>query len=160
MEYHNIPPVFDNKSEILILGSFPSVKSREAEFFYAHPQNRFWRLISDIYNCSLPATVEEKKELLLSNHIALWDVIKSCEIKGSSDSSIKNATANDIKYLLDNSKVTRIFTNGALSYKLYNKYIFDITNISAVKLPSSSPANAIFSYRDLLNEWTALLARY
>lgn len=157
MEYHNIPPVFDSNSEILILGSFPSVKSREAEFFYAHPQNRFWRLISDIYNSPCPVTVSQKKELLLSNRIALWDVIKSCDIKGSSDSSIKNAVPNDIKYLLDNSNITRIFCNGALSYKLYNKYIFDVTNISAFKLPSSSPANATLSYENLRKLWTEIL---
>lgn len=152
MEFHNIKPVYNKDSKILILGSFPSVKSREEEFFYAHPQNRFWKVISTITNYPLPKTVKEKKEMLLESHIAVFDVIESCDIVGSSDSSIKNVKVNDLKVIIDNSKIKKIFLNGGTAFNLYKKYNKDI-DISYKKLPSTSPANARYSLEMLLNEW-------
>ncbi|MBQ6152660.1 MAG: DNA-deoxyinosine glycosylase [Ruminococcus sp.] len=150
---HPIPPLFDENCEILILGSFPSVKSREAMFFYGHPQNRFWKLIALLFEEETPVTVEEKKRLALSHHIAMWDSIHSCEIIGSSDSSIKNVVPNDLSLILKSSKVDRIFCNGALSHRMYMKYIFPTTGIKAHKLPSTSPANAAYSLERLEKEW-------
>lgn len=158
MTYHNIPPVFDENSRILILGSFPSVKSREAQFFYAHPQNRFWKVISAVFDSECPQTIKEKKKFLLEKNIAVWDVIRSCEITGSSDSSVKNAVPNDLSQILEGSRVTRVFTNGNLSYTLYNKLCLDKTGIAAVKLPSTSPANAAWSLEKLISEWKRLIS--
>ena len=158
MTYHNIPPVFDENSRILILGSFPSVKSREAQFFYGHPQNRFWKVISAVFDSECPQTIKEKKKFLLENNIAVWDVIRSCEITGSSDSSVKNAVPNDLSQILEGSRVTRVFTNGNLSYTLYNKLCLDKTEIAAVKLPSTSPANAAWSLEKLISEWKRLIS--
>lgn len=154
---HPIPPLYDKNSKVLILGSFPSVKSREAQFFYGHPQNRFWRLLALLFNAEIPQTVQQKKKLVLDNHLALWDTIHSCTICGSSDSSIKDVVANNLSLILDNSQVDRIFCNGATSYRLYQKYIFPSTNIDAVKLPSTSPANAAFSLERLARVWQVIL---
>lgn len=153
---HPIPPLYDENSRTLILGSFPSVKSREASFFYGHPQNRFWRLLALIFDEEIPTTIEEKKSIVLRNGLALWDTIHSCTITGSSDSSIKNAVPNDISVILQNSRVDRIFCNGAAAYNLYKKYIYPKTGIEAVKLPSTSPANAAFSIERLLESWKAI----
>lgn len=150
MEKHTIKPVYDENSRILILGSFPSVKSREAKFFYGHKQNRFWKVISAVMGCECPNTVEEKKAMLLQNNIAVWDVIKSCDIDGSSDSSISNVTPNDITEILLNTQVKRIFTNGNTAYALFKHYNPDL---DVYKLPSTSPANAAFSLERLINEW-------
>ena len=154
---HPIPPLFDESSKILILGSFPSVKSREAMFFYGHPQNRFWKLIARLFDKPVPTSVEEKKELVLSHHIAMWDTIHSCAITGSSDSSIRDVVPNDLSVILDNSAVERIFCNGATSHKLYMKYIYPTTKLDAVKLPSTSPANAAYSMDRLADEWLEIL---
>ena len=153
MIYHNIPPVFDENSTVLILGSFPSVKSREAQFFYNHPQNRFWKVLSAVFSCECPVTIPQKKAFLLENRVAVWDVIASCEIHGSSDSSIRNAVPNDIIPVIENSKIRRIFTNGATSYALYNRFLKNATRTDAVKLPSTSPANAAYSLERLIEEW-------
>ena len=153
MIYHNIDPVFNENSKIMILGSFPSVKSREGEFFYDHPKNRFWKVLSAVTEDVTPITHEEKREFLLKHNIALWDVISSCEIIGSSDSSIKNAKANDLSVILNNAEIERIFCNGAASFKYYNKYTLKNTLIEAIKLPSTSPANASFSLEKLIEEW-------
>ena len=150
---HTIGSLYNENSKILILGSFPSVKSREQGFFYGHPQNRFWKVLSTVLNQPLPTSIDEKKEFILNNKIALWDVIASCEIKGSSDNSIKNVVPNNINEILNNSKVKTIFTNGKLAFNLYNKYIFEKTNIAAISLPSTSPANAAFSLDRLCDEW-------
>lgn len=150
---HTIGSLYNENSKILILGSFPSVKSREQGFFYGHPQNRFWKVLSTVLNQPLPTSIDEKKEFILNNKIALWDVIASCEIKGSSDSSIKNVVPNNINKILNNSKVKTIFTNGKLAFNLYNKYIFEKTSIAAISLPSTSPANAAFSLDRLCDEW-------
>lgn len=153
---HPIPPLYDKECTKLILGSFPSVKSREVQFFYGHPQNRFWKLIAELFNEEIPRTIEEKSELVLKHHIAMWDTIHSCTITGSSDSSIRDVVPNDLSVILDNSRVTKIFANGAASYKLYQKYIFPVTNIQAVKLPSTSPANAAFSLERLKQSWNII----
>ena len=157
MVYHNIPPVFDKNSEVLILGSFPSVKSRETHFFYGHPMNRFWKVIAEIYGCPVPYDTPSKKKLLLDNRIALWDVIGSCEINGSSDSSIRNAVPNDIAALVEKTGISRIFANGATSYNMYNRFCRDSVGIDAVKLPSTSPANAAYSIDRLVSEWESHL---
>ena len=150
---HPIPPLYDENSKTLILGSFPSVKSRESQFFYGHPQNRFWKLLAKLYNEEFPQSIEQKKAFVLRNNLALWDTIQSCTITGSSDSSIKDVVPNDLSVILNNSQVERIFTNGTLSYKMYMKYIFPITGIKAVSLPSTSPANAAYSIDRLAEYW-------
>ncbi len=154
---HSFGPVFDEKSRILILGSIPSVKSREINFYYGHPQNRFWKVISAVLNTVPPTTTEEKTGLLLENGIALWDVIERCDIIGSSDSSIKNVIPNDIYSLISELKISRIFVNGAKAEELYNKFCFRQTKIRAVKLPSTSPANASWTTERLIVEWKRLL---
>ena len=118
---HEIPPVYNKNSEILILGSFPSVKSREGQFFYHHKQNRFWKVLSAVVNDVLPETIDEKKEFLLRNHIAVWDVIHSCDIIGSSDSSIRNVVPNDLSEILESADIRQIYCNGAKSYEYYRK---------------------------------------
>ena len=150
---HPIPPLYDANSRVLILGSFPSVKSREAMFFYGHPQNRFWKLMALLFDADVPSTVEEKKRLVLSHGIAMWDTIHSCTITGSSDSSIKDVVPNDLSVILNNSRVKRTFCNGAASHRLYQKYIYPINNIPAQKLPSTSPANAAWSLDRLAEAW-------
>lgn len=152
-QYHNINPIYDNNSQILILGSFPSVKSREAQFFYHHPQNRFWKILTSLYNHPPLTTIEDKKAFLLSHHIALWDVIESCEIKGSSDSSITHVKVNDIADLLNKTHIEKIFTNGKKAHQLYQKYCLSTTLKEDICLPSSSPANAMYSFEKLVNEW-------
>lgn len=154
---HPIPPVYDKNSRVLVLGSFPSVKSREYGFFYGHPQNRFWRVVAGVCNEKTPETIEEKKALLLKNKIAVWDVIHSCEITGSADSSIKNAVPNDINYIINESNITRIFTNGKKADELYRKYIESKTGIKAVCLPSTSPANAAWSLDGLTEKWKEIV---
>ncbi|MBR3779765.1 MAG: DNA-deoxyinosine glycosylase [Clostridia bacterium] len=153
MIVHPIPPLFDENSKTLILGSFPSVKSRETAFFYGHAQNRFWSVLAVIYGVDKPETVEEKKKLVLENNLALWDVIASCEIVGSSDSSISDVTANDLSVIINNSKVKRIFVNGKTAEKYYNKYTYPKTGIKAVCLPSTSPANAAWKIEKLVEAW-------
>lgn len=153
MVIHPINPVYDCNSKILILGSFPSVKSREAEFFYGHPQNRFWKVTAGIFKESVPESTEEKRKFLLKNKIAVWDVIHSCDITGSSDSSIKNVVPNDIRPILSQSNIENIFTNGKTAHKLYNKYIKPQTDIEAFCLPSTSPANAAWNIEKLIDVW-------
>ena len=150
---HEIPPVYDGTSRVLILGSFPSVKSREGHFFYHHPQNRFWRLLAAPFGGVPTAAIEKKLTFLLRNYIAVWDVIASCEITGSSDSSIKNVVPNDLNRILDAADIRQIFCNGATSFNLYKKYCLPATNREAVKLPSTSPANAAFSLERLASLW-------
>lgn len=150
---HPFPPLYDENSEILILGSFPSVKSREQMFFYGHRQNRFWKVLSTVFGKSCPETIEEKKTFLLSNHIALWDVIASCEITGSSDSSIKNAAANDLSPILSGADIKQIFVNGKTAEKYYNKYTKPVIKREAVCLPSTSPANAAWNLERLTEAW-------
>lgn len=154
---HTFPPVYDSNSEILILGSFPSVKSREQGFYYGHPQNRFWKVIAAILSCEEPTGIMYKKELLLNNHIAVWDVIESCYIMGSSDSSIENVKVNDFSTILSSTQVKKIYANGKMAGKLYRKYAEEQTGIEIIELPSSSPANAAYSLERLVQIWAKLL---
>lgn len=151
---HTFMPVYDENSKLLILGSFPSVKSRKQGFYYGHPQNRFWKVLAAVCGCAVPQTIEEKKALLLANHIAIWDVIDSCDIIGSSDSSIKNVVPADIAGILPKTKITRIFANGKTAGKLYNKFVRESTGMEAVVLPSTSPANAAYSLEKLVEVWS------
>ena len=156
---HEITPVFDEHSKILILGSFPSVKSREAGFFYGHPQNRFWKVLAAVLEEPIPKTIEEKKAFLLRSHIAVWDVIASCDITGSSDSSIRNVVPSDIRRILETADIETICCNGGTAYKLYEKYIYPVVGRKAVKLPSTSPANAAWSLERLTGAWKEELLR-
>ena len=150
---HPIDPVFDKDSRVLILGSFPSVKSREEGFFYGHPQNRFWKVTAGVFGEKVPQTVEEKKAFLLRNHIALWDVIGSCDIDGSSDASIRNATVNDISLILKTAQIKAVFLNGKKAFSLYQKYMYPEVKREGICLPSTSPANAMWSVEKLAAEW-------
>ena len=154
MIVHPIAPLFDEKSEILILGSFPSVKSREQGFFYGHPQNRFWRVMARICGNETPQSIEAKTHLILDNHFALWDVIYSCEITGSADSSIKNVQPNDLSEILEKANIKQIFLNGKKAEALYNKYIKNDISVPSAVLPSTSPANASWSEDRLFEYWS------
>ena len=157
MEYkkltHTFEPIYNKDSKILILGSFPSVKSREIDFYYGHPQNRYWKVLANILEVPVPETPDEKRKMLLDNHIAIWDVIHSCSIIGSSDSSIKDVVVNDFSEILQNSQVKTIFVNGGKAYELYHKYAEKMTGMKAVKLPSTSPANAAWNLERLCETW-------
>ena len=150
---HTFAPVYDKKSRVLILGTFPSVKSRENRFYYGHPRNRFWKVTAAVCGCEVPETIEEKKAFLLENHIAIWDVIASCDIAGSSDSSITNVVANDIERLLTEAPIEAVFLNGAKAYELFMKYCSCKDKAEICKLPSTSPANAAWSLERLIEEW-------
>lgn len=150
---HTLEPIYDKNSKILLLGSMPSVKSRECMMYYSHPQNRFWKVLSIIFN----EDIVDKKEFVLKHNIALWDTIESCDIEGSSDSSIRNVVPNDINMLVKNSNVKYIFTIGRKSDELYRKYIMDITNIEPILLSSTSPANAGKKLEDLVEEFRVIL---
>lgn len=150
---HTFQPIFDQNSRVLILGTFPSVKSREAGFYYYHPQNRFWKVIAAITEESFPVSIEQKKNLLLKHGIAIWDVIKFCDIIGSSDSSIKNVEPADLSIILEKADICRIYANGGKACELYKKYSYPITGRDIIKLPSTSPANATYSLDRLLEEW-------
>lgn len=153
---HPFPPLYDSRSEILILGSFPSVKSREQRFFYGHPQNRFWRVTSAVFGCEVPQTIEEKRAFLLEHHVALWDVIASCEITGSSDSSIRNVQPNDLTPILAAADIRQIYVNGDTAAKYYDKYQKPVLLREAVRLPSTSPANAAWSLARLIAAWQVI----
>ena len=150
---HDFEPVFDENSKVLILGTVPSVKSRENQFYYGHPQNRFWKVIAGLTESEVPQTIEEKKKLLLEHGIAIWDVIESCDIIGSSDSSIKNVVPADIERVVANSKIQNIYANGGTAKKLYEKYSQKKTGREIIGLPSTSPANAAYSLERLLECW-------
>ncbi len=150
--YHTLEPVFDSNSKVLILGSMPSVKSREIGFYYAHPQNRFWKTLERVYKEPIGDTIEEKKHFLLNHHIALFDVLKSCDISSSSDSSIKEPVPNDLSVILNNSNISTIFTTGQKAHQLYKKYCYPSTLIEDISLPSTSPANCPKGIEDKLFE--------
>ena len=152
-QVHPIAPVYDENSRVLILGSFPSVKSRETAFFYGHPQNRFWRVTAAVFHAPVPERIEEKQNFLLAHRIAVWDVIASCEIVGSSDSSIRDVRPNDLSRILNAAPIGRIFTNGATAGRLYDKYLREKTGLPATVLPSTSPANAAWSVERLIEAW-------
>lgn len=158
MIQHPIEPVYDKNSKILILGSFPSVKSREAGFFYGHPQNRFWKVLARVFQTDIPATIPEKKTFLLEHKVAVWDVIGQCEITGSSDSSIRNVIPNPIQKILEETQIERIFVNGKKAEELYKRYIYPETKRNAICLPSTSPANASWNLEKLTEAWKIILA--
>ena len=153
---HPFGPLYSEKSRVLILGSFPSVKSRQQNFFYGHPQNRFWKVVAAVFDQPVPKTIEEKKSLILGSGLALWDSIASCEITGSSDASIRNAKPNDIRIILDSCNIDRIYCNGRKSHELYCRYIEPLTGREAVCLPSTSPANAQWSLEKLISAWSVI----
>lgn len=148
--------MYDKDSRILILGSFPSVKSREQQFFYGHKQNRFWRVVAQVFDCAVPESIEQKREMLLTHHVAVWDVIASCEITGSSDASIRDVIPNDLSVILSQADIQAIYTNGGKAQELYRKYIFPANGREAVSLPSTSPANAGYSLQRLVEAWKVI----
>lgn len=154
---HPIPPVYDENSKVLILGSFPSVKSREQMFFYGHPRNRFWSVLAAVFNTDIPTDVEEKKRLLLENRVAVWDVIASCDIEGSSDATIRNVVVNDISRILKSADIRRIIVNGKTAKRYYDKYMRDAVGRECVCMPSTSPANAAWSQERLIECWSGVL---
>mgnify|MGYP001735723444 CR=1 FL=1 len=160
MEYthvtHTFGPVYDDASRILILGSFPSVKSRENQFYYGHPQNRFWKVMGALFGEPEPLGNEARTSFMLERRIALWDVIASCDIEGSSDSSIRNVVPNDLTEILQTASIRQIFTNGGTADRLYKKYCFPQTQQKAICLPSTSPANAAWSKERLLTKWNQI----
>lgn len=159
MEYthvtHTFEPVYDEHSKILVLGSFPSVKSREQQFYYGHPQNRFWKVMAACFDADVPVTIEEKKNFLLTHQIALWDVIAECDIVGSSDSSIRNVVPNRMEQILDVAEIGAIFANGDKAYQLFLKYCKKEGQPPLYKLPSTSPANAMWRFERLTETWSA-----
>lgn len=150
---HPLMPVYDENSKVLILGTMPSPKSRENGFYYTHPQNKFWRILSDLFSEPLPQTNGERRALLLRNRVALWDVLESCEIEGADDSSIKAPVANDLSLILKAAPIKAIFTTGGKAAALYKKYCYPKTGIEAVALPSTSPANCGRSYDEIKREY-------
>ena len=140
-----------------MLGSIPSPKSREQAFYYGHPQNRFWKVMANVLGEDVPKTIEEKKQMMHVHHIALWDSLEECDICGASDSSIKNPVPTDIAWIIKNSNITKIYTTGTAAYKYYMKYNFPLTGLEAVKLPSTSPANAAYSLEKLVGEYKIIL---
>ena len=153
---HTFAPVYDADSLVLILGTLPSVKSRENHFYYGHKQNRFWKVMADLCGEPVPETIEEKKKMLLTHHIAIWDVIQSCDIKGSSDSSIRNVVPTDLGRLLADAPISAIFCNGGTALRLYQKYQQNSTGIPAAGLPSTSPANAAWTLNRLVSVWNVI----
>ena len=157
---HPISPTWDSRSRILILGSFPSVKSRETAYFYGHPQNRYWKVLAALFGEAVPETVEERRSFLLRRHIAAWDVIASCRITGSSDSSIRDAEVNDLRPILEAAPIRQIFTNGKTADRLYRQHMLLQTGRPAICLPSTSPANAAWSLERLTAAWSIILSCY
>ena len=154
---HGFGPLYDENCEILILGSFPSPKSRQVSFYYGHPKNRFWLVLANVLNEEVPQTIEQKRNMCLKHHIALWDSIEECDIVGASDASIKNVVPTDIAWLLSQSKITKIFTVGKKSDECYRKYNYSKTNIEPVCLKSTSPANCAYKIEDLIENFRQIL---
>lgn len=155
---HEFGPVYDHNSRVLILGSFPSVKSREQQFYYGHPQNRFWKMLAAVCGVVVPENIEDKRKFLSEHRIALWDVIESCDIIGSSDSSIKNVQVNDIRRITGQAQIRFICCNGDKAYRLFTKYMAEsVPDIPVYKMPSTSPANAACGLERLVQEWQQVL---
>ena len=154
--FHTFAPVADENSRVLILGSFPSVKSRKIQFYYGNKQNRFWRVLAQVLGCAVPEGIEQKRDMLLAHHVAVWDVIESCEITGSSDASIRNVRPNDLSRILSQADIQAIYLNGSKAYELYQKYIFPVNGRKAYLLPSTSPANAGYSLEKLVEAWSVI----
>ncbi|MBE7002988.1 MAG: DNA-deoxyinosine glycosylase [Ruminococcaceae bacterium] len=157
---HPFPPLYTPDSRVLILGSFPSPRSREEAFFYAHPQNRFWRVLASLFDENVPRSIEEKRALLLRNRVALWDTIESCEVAGASDASITGVAANDLRPILEAADIRAIFCNGAASKRWYDRLLREKLGRDAVQLPSTSPANAAWSLERLVEAWGERILPY
>jgi len=153
---HPVGPVFSERSTRLILGTFPSPASREAGFFYGHPQTRFWKVLAIVFGEDVPNTTDEKRDFIISHGLALWDVIAECEVTGSSDASITGVVPNDIRPILEFAPIERVYVNGRLAESLYNKYILPQTGRKAIYLPSTSPANAAWSLERLAKAWSVI----
>ncbi|MBR1383230.1 MAG: DNA-deoxyinosine glycosylase [Ruminococcus sp.] len=153
---HDFEPVYDKKSRILILGSLPSVKSREQGFYYGHPQNRFWRVMAALFNEELPTDIPSKKKLLLCHGVALWDVISECDISGSSDASIKNAVPAKLQTVLSKADIKRIYVNGTTAKRIYDRHQRNKLGREALLLPSTSPANASIKLNELIDAWRVI----
>ncbi len=156
MIIHPLKPTYDQNSKILILGSFPSVKSRKYGYYYLNPQNRFWKVLAALYNEKVPEDIIAKQKFILKHNLALWDVIKACDIKGSADSSITNVEINDILKIIKKTSINKIFLNGNKAFNLYNKYLKDKISLPAIPLPSTSSANAGYKLEDLIEAWQAI----
>lgn len=155
---HPLEPFYDSASRILILGTMPSPKSRETGFYYGHPQNRFWRVLAEVFGEQVPRSNEEKKSFLKKRHIALWDVLKSCDINGAQDSSIRNPEVNDLRKILSCTRISQIYTTGRRSTALYKKYCAAETGMSTVYLPSTSPAHcAGGTFQELVKAYQVIL---
>lgn len=148
---HEFPPVFDEHSRVLILGTIPSPRSRELGFYYMHPQNRFWRMLCAVLNEELPSDIDGRRELCLRRGIALWDVLESCDINGASDSSIRAAVPNDLRRIVDNCPIRAVFTTGKKAHALYQRYFPEL--LPDICLPSTSPANRTIPESDMLKEY-------
>lgn len=157
---HEFDPVYNEESQVLVLGSLPSVKSREQGFYYGHPRNRFWKVVASVLGVPEPLTIEEKKQMLLDGHVAVYDVIQNCEIVGSSDSSIRNVTPADIKSIVEHASIRAVFTNGKTAGRLYKKYQAAHIDLPMIELPSTSPANAAFSLERLEEIWKLEIGKY
>lgn len=157
--HDSIKAIYQDDSEVLILGSIPSPKSREYGFYYGHPQNRFWKVMAAIYHEKEPESIEEKKQFLIRNKIALWDVLASCKIHGADDSSIIEPKANNMSKLIKNTKIKKVYTTGKKAYDLYQKLCLKETGIEAILLPSTSPANCRVSYEELLEKYQMILEK-
>ncbi len=155
-QIHPIPPLYDAHSRVLVLGSFPSIQSRRGMFFYHHPQNRFWKVVAAVFDWPVPETIGEKREMLRKNGVALWDVIASCDIEGSSDASIRNVVPTDLGPIFETASIQQVFCNGAASYRLYQTHQLSRTGLPAVRLPSTSPANAAWKMEKLIEAWRVL----
>lgn len=153
---HQFKPVYTSESRILMLGTMPSPKSREQGFYYGHPRNRFWKVVSDVRNEKQPQSIPEKKEFLIRNNIALWDVLHSCDIAGADDNSIRNPVPNDINRILKNSDIKAVFATGKKAESLYKKYCLNDTGADIIVLPSTSPANCRITYEQLYEAYSII----
>lgn len=157
MQAHPFDPIYDEHSRILILGTFPSVKSREVQFYYGHPRNRFWKTLAVLLRSPIPQTAEEKIAFLKQNRIALWDTCAACEIEGSADAAIRHAIPNDLTPILHTADIRAIFCGGKTAGRLYERHLLRDTGIPAQVLPSTSPANAAYKDDDLCRAWSVIL---
>lgn len=154
---HPLPPVYDSSSKVLILGTMPSPKSREVGFYYSHPQNRFWKVLAQVFSVEIGQDISSRTEFILQNHLALWDVLAECEIDGAQDSTIKNAKPNNLEPILAQSSIQAIFTTGRTAFSLYQKYLYPQIGKPALLLPSSSPANCRIKMEDMVKAYSAIL---
>lgn len=153
---HGFGPVYDTHSRVLILGTMPSPKSREAAFYYMHPRNRFWPVLGAVLECPVPEDVPGRRRMALAYGVALWDVLKRCDIRGASDASIRNPVPNDIRPILDAAPIRAVFTTGATAAKLYRRLILPVCGVEALPLPSPSPANCARSFEEMVKAYRVI----